>query len=344
MTHLRLAAAGLAVLVFVAGGCSPRLDEGPGVTPKTTTIVPNVAADGEPPAQPTPSPAQTPPPKPSPGPRPGPNETDGPWNRDLQVAYSNDGLAFGEASPFIERAGVPCVIRDGGGRLVAVFQWFPFDDEAAFDKVAVAFSEDGGATWTKPARMVFSGLPANLMRPFDPTVVQLADGRYRLYFTSNELGGAGRPAIYSAISADAVNYTFEPGARFAPAGGTVDAAAVWFAGAWHLFSHTSQANTGKGYHAVSADGLAFTEQPQVDAGSGRQWIGNAVVSGGVLRYYGSGRDGIWSATSTDGALWALDSGNRVKGGDASGVILADGRTMLVFVGKLRTDAGPRPAP
>jgi hypothetical protein len=51
--------------------------------------------------------------------------------------------------------------------------------------------------------------------PFDPTLVPLPDGRIRLYFTSIH----GRrleediPAIYSAISADGIRYTFEPGRR-----------------------------------------------------------------------------------------------------------------------------------
>lgn len=275
-------------------------------------------------------------------PGPPPSPTDGPWNRDLRVAYSDDGLTFGASAVFIERGGVPSVIRDRDGRLVAVFQWFPFDRKDDFDQVAVAFSTDGGGKWSTPARVVVKGLPAGLMRPFDPTIVQLEDGRYRLYFTSNAIGGSGKPAIYSAISADGLGYTFEEGARFAPTSGTVDAAVVWFKGTWHMFSHTSEANTGKGYHAVSTNGLAFTELPIVDVGSGRQWIGNAVATGDVLRYYGSGRDGIWSATSSDGSNWTLDAGARADGGDASALLLSGGKVMLVYVGGPRPDAGPHP--
>jgi hypothetical protein len=258
------------------------------------------------------------------------------------VGAADDGLTFGEPSVFVERAGVPCVIRDSQGRLVAVFQWFPFEDEEAFDQVAVTFSGDGGATWAAPAKVTVAGMPANLMRPFDPALVQVEDGRYRLYFTSNERVGGGRPAIYSAISSDGLTYTFEPGARFAPAAGTVDASVVWFAGAWHLFSHTMEANTGKGFHAVSTDGLAFEQLPMVDVGSGHQWIGNAVVMDGALRYYGSGREGVWSATSSDGSAWTLDAGTRLPGGDPSAVVLKSGEVMLVYVGPARDDAGPNP--
>ncbi len=203
-------------------------------------------------------------------------------------------------------------------------------------------SDDGGATWTSPAKVTVSGFPPGLMRPFDPALVQLEDGRYRLYFTSNERPGRGWPAIYSAISDDAVAYTFEEGARFAPAAGTVDASVVRFGDTWHLFSHTMEANTGRGFHAVSTDGLAFEELAMVDAGSGRQWIGNAVVVGGTIRYYGSGRDGVWSAASADGSAWTLDAGWRLVGGDPSAVVMSTGEVMLVYVGPVREDAGPNP--
>lgn len=334
-TQRTLSALALAVAAwsFVAVACSSQEQAQTAETQlPTTVVVPDVTREstGGPPA----NDARPPGPQPS--------STDGPWNRDLQVAYSDDGLTFGASAVFVERGGVPCVIRDRDGRLVAVFQWFPFDRQDDFDQVAVAFSSDDGSTWSTPSRIVVDGLPAGLMRPFDPTIVQLEDGRYRLYFTSNATGGRGKPAIYSAISADGLDYTFEEGARFAPTSGTVDAAVVWFRGAWHMFSHTSEANTGKGYHAVSTDGLAFTELSRVDVGSGRQWIGNAVATGDVLRYYGSGRDGIWSATSADGSNWTLDSGTRAAGGDPSALLLSGGKVMLVYVGGPRADAGPRP--
>lgn len=49
---------------------------------------------------------------------------DGPWNSDLYLLVSSDGLRFGQPQWFTERAGVPTVVRDGKGRLVAAFQGF----------------------------------------------------------------------------------------------------------------------------------------------------------------------------------------------------------------------------
>lgn len=293
------------------------------------------------PATPVPQaspPSQTPPPPVNSGQDP----RNGPWNRDLVLYRSSDGKAFSHAGTFVERAGVPDVIRDSSGQLVAVFQWFPFDNRAAFDRVAVAFSSDNGATWTKPAQMTIAGLPETLMRPFDPTVAQLPDGRYRLYFTSNERGPQSRPAIYSAVSTDAVHYEFEPGVRFAPEGGTVDASIVFFQGNWHMLSHNQRANTGAGYHATSADGLSFSQLPDVNVGQGRQWIGNAVVVDGGLRYYGSGRDGVWAASSPDGAAWTIGPSPGLSLGDPSVVVLRSGELLLIAVGEPRADAGPAP--
>ena len=337
------AAIGVAICCLAAGiACSDRY-EGPAgaaageLATVATTIVPGVARDSTSP--PAPSPGATPP---APPPQQGQQPQDGPWNHNLMVAGSTDGLSFGEAGVFVERGGVPSVIRDSGGRLVAVFQWFPFDDPEAFDRVAVAFSDDDGATWSDPAPVRVAGLPEGYMRPFDPAIVQIEDGRYRLYFTSRDQQRSGQPAIYSAISTDAIAYTFEEGTRFAPEEGTVDAAVVRFGGAWHLYSHTMQANTGRGYHATSNDGLAFEQAADVTAGAGRQWIGNAVVQGKVLRYYGSGVDGIWSATSPDGSAWTVEAGTRLRGGDPSAVLTEDGEIMLIFVGPARDDAVDRP--
>lgn len=269
------------------------------------------------------------------------DDLNGPWNRDLVLYRSGDGgKTWSEGGVIVERAGVPNVIRDPGGRMVAVFQWFPFENQAAFDRVAVAFSDNDGQDWSRPAPISVENLPAPLMRPFDPTIVSLPGGGYRLYFTSNERGSQSKPAIYSAVSDDAIHFVFE-GVRFAPDAGTVDATVVSFQGMWHLFSHNMMANTGTGFHATSPDGLMFTQLPDVDAGPGHQWIGNALVVGGILRYFGSGREGVWIADSTDGSLWTI-TGAGPKTGDPAAIVSSDGELLIIAVGGPREDAGPRP--
>jgi hypothetical protein len=127
-----------------------------------------------------------------------------PWNRDLMIAplKSLETFEVGEAKKFVERAGVPCVIRDTKipGRLVSVFQWFPMDEgkREAFDQVAIRISTDDGKTWGETARVGVTGLDLKrFQRPMDPTILQLPDGRFRLYFTSTERrdGAGGAPQM-----------------------------------------------------------------------------------------------------------------------------------------------------
>jgi hypothetical protein len=179
------------------------------------------------------------------------------------------------------RAGVPTVARLKDGRLIAAHQHFPADNDEDFDTVAMHFSADEGRTWTQPAVVRLNGLPEGMRFPFDPTLVPQPDGRVRLYFTS--LKGRrleeDRPAIYSAISDDGLNFVFEPGLRFGIKNRPViDCAVTLHVGVFHLFAPDNGAGNDPGaprlepgersrdrvgYHATSLDGLEFTRQPDV---------------------------------------------------------------------------------
>src|SRR4051812_27524460 len=94
-----------------------------------------------------------------------------------------------------------------------------------------------------------------------PTVLRHAP--VRVYYTvqirpPSRLNGApSHPTIHSAISADGVHYTFEPGQRFGVDGEmVVDCAVARLGKTWHLYSPV-QGGNGQGYHAVSDDGLTF---------------------------------------------------------------------------------------
>ena len=260
----------------------------------------------------------------------------GPWNRDLNILRSRDGLTFSESKVFVERGGVPCLAQDKSGRLIAVFQWFPMDRREDFDKIGVVFSEDGGKNWTAPRAIEITGQPAELERAFDPTLVSLDDGKFRLYFTSKP--GADNTAIYSAVSGDAVRFTFEPGQRFAAAEeNVVDCSVAKLGDAWQLFAPLPR-HAGRAYHATSKDGLKFERQPDVSAEVNGTWIGNVINTGESLRFYGSGRGGVWSASSRDGVNWSADDGQRAPGGDPAAWPLKGGGYVMVVTGGPRADA------
>jgi hypothetical protein len=286
----------------------------------------------------------------------------GPWDNDILIYRV--GTNGSEKLATFPRAGVSTLARLKDGRLAAAHQHFPADNDADFDKVAVRFSSDEGRTWTAPETIRLEGLPEGMRFPFDPTLVSLADGRVRLYFTS--LKGRRfeehRPGIFSAVSSNAIDFVFEPGVRFAIEGRPViDCAVALHRGVFHLFApdNGTAINPGgpprdpgerpsesAGYHATSRDGLNFTRQPDVKLKGARNWLGNAQSDGDVLRFFGTGGPrGVWTALSTNGESWTLDERfASVPGADPGAVKLKDSSWLLSVTGppRNRPQAGGPP--
>lgn len=294
--------------------------------------------------------------------RPGPTpdrSKPGPWDNDvIVIRIGTDGSQ--ERLGTFERAGVPTAARLQDGRLIAAYQAFPADDDRNFDRVAVSFSTDEGRTWSSPEPIVVEGMEAGLARPFDPTLVPLSDGRVRLYFTSNRNADSRRstPAIYSAVSADAIHYTFEPGVRFGLEGRVaIDCAVALHAGVFHLIvpdngtlddllaadARSAPPRGGTGYHAVSRDGLTFERLADISLAGGDRWLGNVVSEGGRLVFFGTG-PGPWPVTSVDGVTWERSASRaQFPGADPGAVKLKDGSWLVIATGPAaRRAPGPLP--
>ncbi|MBM4313766.1 MAG: hypothetical protein FJ122_07570 [Deltaproteobacteria bacterium] len=257
--------------------------------------------------------------------------TQGPWNAGLILCSSSNGSAWSNFRTIVNQGGVPCLARTISGRIAAVFQWFPFDKPEAFDKVAVSFSDNYGISWSSPQTIQLQNVPSNYMRPFDPTIVVLDDGRYRLYFTSNTGQGSAN-GFYSAISSDGVNYTWESGARFAPSGGSVDCAVTIFNGQFHLTSPIGAPNQGA-YHAVSDDGLTFSRLTDIPSSGNCNWTGNLITIGTMMRFYGTSPTGIWFSESTNGSTWTQPISTGVQGGDPGIAMIPGGGWLMLYVGQ-----------
>jgi hypothetical protein len=300
-----------------------------------------------------------PPPRPAP-----PQPQHGPWNNDVLV-YQVKPDGSPEKLTTFERAGVPTLARLPDGRILAAYQHFPTDDERNFDRVAARFSADEGRTWTNPVPIQVEGMEEGLMRPFDPTLVPLPDGRIRLYFTSNRHGRIhlSKPEIYSAISNDGMRYVFEPGVRFAVEGRVViDCAVALHQGVFHLYAPDNGATpqpgqdalggqgvpSFAGYHATSQDGLTFTRAADVTAGEDVRWLGNVQSQGEDLIFFGTGaprgtsgvpgeppRSGIWMGRSRDGAAWERGRILAIPGADPGAVPALDGGWIVAVTGPPR---------
>ena len=281
----------------------------------------------------------------------------GPWDNDVIVYRAGAGGKVEKLATF-SRAGVPTLARLQDGRIIAAHQHFPADNDLDFDKVAVRFSSDEGRAWSEPQVLRLTGLPDGMRFPFDPTLVPLPGGKVRLYFTSIRRlrFHEDQPAIYSAVSTNGVDYTFEPGIRFGLENRPViDCAVALHEGVFHLFAPDNATGARRrapgerpreaiGYHATSNDGLNFTREEDVRLDGDLRWLGNAQSDEGVLRFFGTGSRGVWTATSPSGRSWNAQEGfPAVPGSDPGAVKLKDGGWLLAVTGPPR-EGRQRPGP
>jgi hypothetical protein len=285
----------------------------------------------------------------------------GPWNNDVLVFRIDSDGGVTKISTF-ERAGVPSIARMKDGQLIAAHQYFPANDAENFDKVAVRFSSNEGNTWTDPRVVRLSGFPQGMRFPFDPSLLVLPDGNIRLYFTSLQ----GRqfdndtPAIYSAISSNGIDYTWEPGTRFSIQGRyVIDSTVVLHQGIFHLFSPDNgnppvlSPNIGTGYHAISSDGLNFTRGDYVKIDGNRNWLGSAQSDGKIITFWGTNQNidqpnknntqpkgGLWLASSPDGNVWKSIEIPSITGADPGAVTARGGGWILVATGPPRPGIVP----
>jgi hypothetical protein len=195
-----------------------------------------------------------------------------------------------------------------------------------------SFSPDPGvrAAGELPAAVTFGAT----------SVVDLGDGRKRMYFT------AGSTSVSSAVSTDGVEWTVEPGARLTvPAGRSVSVA---FNG--HVFRAFFQ-DHGDIVSAQSTDGLTFTREAGTRlagyAGgwwmeefaatyvSGQGWLllapRGVPVSGSVPTYYIS----IMLAVSQDGVSFIQNSDPIIPNSNGSvsrpSLVKSNGATRVYYI-------------
>ncbi|MFN0157556.1 MAG: T9SS type A sorting domain-containing protein, partial [Bacteroidota bacterium] len=171
---------------------------------------------------------------------------------------------------------------------------------------------------------------------FDPTLAVLPSGSLRLYYSSSQgLPPPGQDSsinTYSAISADGINYTFEPNPRVDhPTRRVIDPAVVFFNGSWHYSSPVGAPQEGA-YHYTSADGLSFAPRNNYPSDNTHNWTGNFLVESNTeLRFYGSGAR-IWYSTSPDAFIWNSYVTTNVIGGDPTTVKLSPSSYLMIYVG------------
>jgi hypothetical protein len=255
-------------------------------------------------------------------------ENKGPWYQSLYMAVSQDGLNFTGQKMFIEHSGVANLILTSDNKLVATFQYFSFVNRDMFDVIAYAVSDDYGSTWSSVKTVEITGLGIGA-NPVDPTLVQLDDETFRLYFTYYKHGDK-YPQLFSARGDSIESEFISEGQQLITDNMVLDPAVVKFNGIWHHYTIKGGAQLGGepddfiNIHSISESGLDFklVDDIKIDMGM----LGDVIEDEGGLRFY----NGSESAFSDDGYNWIIDSGERVKGADPGISKLPDGSYIIIY--------------
>lgn len=228
----------------------------------------------------------------------------GPYFHQIYSASSSDGLNWTfDNRKLLDHASVPAAIVTPAGRLRIYY----VDASQTPENTNCAESSDGGVTFT-----VLGCTIANRAndKALDPSIVLLADGRYRLYYYASKQNPntSDKHSIYSAISSDGVHFTQEQEV-FAQEG-LVDPDVFQVGDEW--FMYVFSLNEGATIVARSRDGLSFEYVGLLGL---RDWGTTAPVKldDGRWRLYAFNQRGnqtVGSFVSSDGLNWTQEDGVR----------------------------------
>lgn len=250
-----------------------------------------------------------------------------PFNDETYGATSSDGLTFKILpGPFFKMASVPDALElskdsDAGkeGTLLLYFVDFSNVTGPGTESISMAKSTDG-INWSEKQTIILVG-KKNKGAAVDPSVVELPDGRIRMYFFGSEIT-TGDPAkqegdhkIYSAISSDGINFNVEQVNFQLPS--ITDPEVVQVRDEWLMFLSRGRETL----LTRSNNGLNFTLDKNFSLQIGGV-PGAVVLPSGKIRIFACS-GGIVSVTFDPKSNQPpiQDSGTRIQG--TQGIIVAD---------------------
>lgn len=255
---------------------------------------------------------------------------------DVYVTRSDDSTSFPDSTEVVfDQGSVPEAVLFNGD-LLMYFPSFKNFSQAGDEKIMAAKSVDNGKTWEELGLITLSGA-INGVTAVDPSLVQLDDGRLRMYFFGSTVT-AGDPAkiggqhnIYSAVSEDGLIFTMENGVRYA-AEQITDPEVIYLPafGTWLMYLSVGPQTR----IATSNDGLVWFDTEFSWDGGGVP--GAYIDKNDMVHLYGCGKNGIMTETSVDGMIFdgtptvALSASDRSIICDPSPVLLDDGSVLMVY--------------
>lgn len=250
------------------------------------------------------------------------NDPNGPFYHKVYKAISSDGLNFTQKNEIImDKASVPDVVKTNDGKL---YIYAVDGGRRSNSGLMVALSEDNGLTWKQGSVQIKNN--SGKQSVADPQAILQDNGSIRLFYliaTGLPDKKNGQPAntnqgtytIKSALSQDGINFIEEEGIRYQSIGEMItDPDIIRIDNKWYMYLSLGP----KEIATVSDDGNIFEFLQNIrQNGSVSKTI---PIDNNQFRQYFC-RDGISSATSTDGLNWIDDPGVRIKQG--SGEIICD---------------------
>jgi len=233
------------------------------------------------------------------------------YNHAIYFAHGRNEMSWKLVdTPIIKHASVPdlLVLDQGVGEIPdgALVSYFVDTSPLAngFDEtISYSYSLDKGTTWSERVEITVIGDVDVL--PVDPSVVQLEDGRLRLYFFdffhSRIPEQLGPSIFYSALSEDGIHFTIEDVALESDEPMT-DPDVVYFQDEWFMYYARHDYAGGSVWLAKSTDGITFINNVQILDISG---IPGAMVTHDKVHIYGCDI-GISYATSSNGIVFAQE--------------------------------------
>jgi hypothetical protein len=171
-----------------------------------------------------------------------------PWDQKIMTAISYDGVTFIPNDQWIcDQCHVPDVVFKDG-RIYLYYTGHTLGNRV--DTTAVAISDNEGKTWTY--KYVELEGNATSERFFNPDVILLEDGTFRLFFTGGQPVG-----IHYADGTDGITFTYR-GPLFSPREDVATNSTTFkINDTWHFYA-LSEDGAHRIWHLTSADAMIFS--------------------------------------------------------------------------------------
>ena len=263
-------------------------------------------------------------------------DKNGPWDRRMMIATSEDGLNWTRTGQIVaDQANVPDMLMDDNGWLWLYYNGWEVGQQ--LNTQGVAISTDHGETWIHKY-VEFDGFR---MAPVDPSVLY-EDGVFKMWAATLE-DGSDHISIFYAESTDGIHFE-NKGEVFDPDAEANVPSVVNIDGTYHLFAATNYTNDN--WITTSKNETDFevkSYEPFLIGHAPQKFSNGLAVDGGYRVYlYDPMAGTINSMFSTDGEQWEAESGTRLKVDstsraesdfvkDPAVIRLGDGSYLMVYV-------------